>query len=48
MAGQGFTKWNCSKCGKELIHHNTDVPKVCHRCSIDYNLCEKCGGKING
>ena len=44
--GQGFREWTCAKCGKEMIHHNTHVPKVCHGCSLKYNLCEECGASI--
>lgn len=46
IAGQGFTKWTCTKCGKEFEHHNTDKPKICKECSEKYNLCEKCGESI--
>ena len=44
--GQGFREWTCAKWGKKLIHHNTHVPKVCHGCSVKYNLCEECGEPI--
>ena len=45
-AGDAFTEWTCPKCGKKMIHHNTHVPKVCHGCSVKYNLCEECGEPI--
>ena len=47
IAGQGFTKWICQKCGKEFIHHNTNTPKVCKTCSEQYKLCEECGCEVN-
>lgn len=45
-AGQVFTKWTCKICGKEEIHPNTAVPKVCDDCSKKYHVCTDCGSAI--
>lgn len=47
FAGQGFTKFTCEKCGKEDWHHNTNTPRFCNECSKKYNICERCGSKLN-
>lgn len=48
LAGQGFTPFICSKCGKETYHPNTGTPKFCDECSKQYNICEYCGEEIHG
>lgn len=47
IAGQAFTKFTCEKCGKEAYHHNTNTPRFCDKCSEKYNICERCGEKLN-
>ncbi len=46
ISGQAFTDWTCLKCGREDIHPNTGVPKICKNCSEEYNLCESCGQPV--
>ena len=41
--GQGFRPFTCEKCGKETYWHNTNVPKICDKCSEEYNICQRCG-----
>ena len=46
ISGQGFTEWTCEICGKEFIHQNTSVPRVCDNCSTKYHVCTDCGEPI--
>lgn len=46
VAGQGFTRYTCEKCGQTGFHHNTNTPKYCTFCSNTYFICEKCGKNI--
>ena len=43
MSGQAFTAFKCEKCGEMNMHYNTNVPKICSKCSEKYNICERCG-----
>ena len=47
VCGSAFTTYVCQKCGKEFLHHNTCIPKICKECSIKYNICQRCGTKLN-
>ena len=46
MAGQGFTQWKCRICGKEDMHSNTRVPRLCEPCAKTAGLCWQCGATI--
>lgn len=43
MSGQGFTKFECEKCGQTGFWHNTNVPRYCLTCSENNLLCSHCG-----
>lgn len=46
VAGQAFTEYTCTICGKKKVWHNTAVPKVCDECAQKFGLCQTCGKKI--
>ena len=46
VGGQAFTAFKCEKCGEMSMHYNTNVPKICSKCSEKYNICERCGQPI--
>jgi|SRR5580658_901083 hypothetical protein len=47
LAGQALTRWNCFACGKEGMHHNTAVPRLCLECAKELALCCRCLADIN-
>ena len=44
VAGQGFTAYTCQRCGKNGMHHNTNVPLLCPPCADATQACVQCGG----
>lgn len=46
LAGQAFTEWTCSGCGKEQRHPNTATPRLCVECAVKYGLCVECTGDL--
>ena len=46
IAGQGFTKYVCEKCGQIAWYHNTNVPKYCSYCCEENDICERCGKSL--
>ena len=46
LSGQGFTNFKCVLCGKIDTWHNTNVPKFCHECSDQLDMCQRCGADI--
>jgi hypothetical protein len=46
IAGRAFTGWACWLCGKDDMHPNTSVPRLCSDCSDAFGLCAHCGGDI--
>ena len=46
MAGQGFTDLKCELCGSTDTWYNTNVPKICYKCSEKLNICQRCGAKL--
>ena len=46
IAGQAFTDFKCSLCGKIDTWHNTNVPKICDECSNKLNVCQRCGEQL--
>lgn len=40
--GQAFTQYTCQMCGKEDMHNNTGVPKICDNCADKNVLCARC------
>lgn len=46
VGGQAFTAFKCEKCGEMNMHWNTNVPKICEKCSKELNICERCGQPI--
>lgn len=47
LAGQGFTDWVCSCCGKEDTWADTRTPYLCHECSDRLGLCVNCTADIH-
>lgn len=43
MAGQAFREFTCTICGSTGIWYNTNVPKICGKCSEKLNICQRCG-----
>ena len=43
VAGQGFTKFVCEKCGQIAWYHNTLTPDYCTSCVEDNYICQRCG-----
>ena len=41
--GQGFTHFNCEKCGQTAWYHNTLTPHYCPSCAEKYYICHRCG-----
>lgn len=46
VAGQGFTKYVCKKCGQIAWYHNTLTPNYCTYCCEQENICEYCGKNL--
>ena len=46
FAGQAFTSFSCPICGETLHYPNTNVPRVCSKCSKQYHICQDCGQVI--
>jgi hypothetical protein len=46
FAGQGFTHYECEKCGQLGWHPNTAIPKFCPTCSNKYYICQRCGADL--
>ena len=47
VAGQAFTEFTCVKCGRIDRWHNTHTPKICDACSKRFNICQRCGKKLD-
>lgn len=43
VAGQGFTKFVCKKCGQIAWYHNTLTPSYCTSCVEENYICQRCG-----
>lgn len=43
---QAFTEYECGNCESKHIHHNGGVPKYCGKCSDEYQVCVRCGGRL--
>lgn len=48
LVGQAFTGYTCDGCKEVFSHHNTGVPKLCVECALEFGLCRRCGGDIEG
>lgn len=46
VAGQGFTKYECQKCGQIAWYHNTLTPRYCTTCCENDFICEYCGKNL--
>lgn len=46
IAGQAFTKRNCSFCEKEENYPTTYTDKLCLKCAKDNKCCKHCMAKI--
>lgn len=46
VAGQGFTKYICDKCGQIAWYHNTLTPHYCTACCEENVICEHCGKSL--
>ena len=47
LAGQAFWPYTCEACKKELMHHNTAVPRLCLECAKSSNRCRDCTGDMD-
>lgn len=47
LAGQGFTEYTCTLCGKRDVWGNTNVPRICYNCSKKLNICQRCGEPLD-
>ena len=47
LAGQGFRDFTCNLCGEIDTWHNTNVPKICDKCSKEHNICQRCGEPLD-
>lgn len=46
VAGQAFTRYQCSGCETEKWNSNTACPKLCDDCSDKFHACTRCGGDL--
>lgn len=46
LVGQAFTDWKCFACGREGMHPNTGVPRLCTECADENGACVECGADI--
>lgn len=42
-AGDAFTNWKCTLCGKEDTNPDTNVPEICANCARITGRCMWCG-----
>ena len=47
ICGQGFTGYKCAMCGRDDMHSNTCIPKLCLTCATENELCRNCGADEN-
>jgi hypothetical protein len=47
IAGQAFTKSNCSYCEKEMMFPTTDRDKYCPECAKKIMACKHCGARMD-
>lgn len=47
IGGQAITQTECSICGKEMTHGNTNIDCLCKECAKDKRLCKHCGSDID-
>lgn len=47
IAGSAITESECSLCGKTIVNSSTDCHRVCNECSIENELCVRCGADLN-
>lgn len=41
-----FTDYKCDACESEHTHHDSGLPKYCKDCSLEFEICVRCGGKL--
>lgn len=42
-----FTEYQCVKCKKKQLHHNSGVPLFCGQCSEGLSCCKMCGNHLS-
>jgi hypothetical protein len=43
---QAYTDYKCWNCDSRHTHHNGGVPRYCVICSIEYDICVRCGSEL--
>ena len=41
-----LTNFVCEVCKGVFTHHNSGAPKVCNKCAVEKNMCQRCREKV--